>query len=97
MTKSSLGALTVGEDASRSEMKYGAYTGVDASSRHLCTRFELRPWATAMRDIDASGLKHLAKTWPLKAALWRRRISCSAFSVVSICRSLVETMLTSHE
>ena len=86
---------TVGDGASGSAMKDGADTGADASRRHLCTRFALRPWAVAIRATDASGLEHSA-SWASKAALWRRRMSCLVSSMVSTYRSLVDTILASR-
>lgn len=96
MTRSRAGACTVGDGASGSAMKDGADTGADASRRHLCTRFALRPWAMAIRATDAFGLEHSVRTWALRAEVWRRRSSSLASSMASTYRSLVDTILANQ-
>lgn len=76
---------TDGEGASGSEMNQDADTGADASRGHFCIRFALRPCAVAIRATAASGLEHSARTWALRAAPWRRPISCLESSMVSRC------------
>ena len=50
----------------------------------------------AIRATDDYGLEHSARTWSLSAALWRRRMSCLASSMVSTYRSLVDTILANR-